>query len=47
MFYSSEFFGLKHLLLENFLYMDTYKFDNENQAMYCIVQMKVIIRICK
>jgi hypothetical protein len=45
MFYSSGFFGLEHLPLEKFLYIDTYKFDDENQAMYCGVDMKVINRI--
>jgi hypothetical protein len=47
MFYRFGFFGLEHLPLENFLYMNAYKFDNENQAMYCAVDMKVIIKIRK
>jgi hypothetical protein len=29
------------------MYMDTYKFDDENHAMYCAVQLKVIIKLCK
>ena len=44
MFYSFGFFGLNHLLLKKILHMDTYKFDDENQAMYCVVDIKVIIR---
>ena len=47
MFYSFGFLGLEHLLLENFLHMDSYKFDNENQAIYWVANMKAIIEICK
>jgi hypothetical protein len=47
MFYSFGFFGQELLPLENFLHMDTYKLQCVNQAIYCGVDMKVIIRICK
>lgn len=30
--------------MKYFLYMDTYKFDSENQAMFCLVDIKVIIK---
>jgi hypothetical protein len=47
MFYSFEFVDLDQLPLKNFLHMDTYKFDNVNQAMYCPVDIKVIIKSLK
>jgi hypothetical protein len=30
--------------MKNFLHMDTYKFDDGNQAMFCLVDIKVIIK---
>ena len=47
MFYSFEFVDLDQLPLKNFLHMDTYKFDDGNQAMYCPVDIKVIIKSLK
>jgi hypothetical protein len=47
MFYSVGFFNLDQFPLKKFLHMDTYKFDDENQAMYCLVDIKVIIKSLK
>jgi hypothetical protein len=35
MFHSFEFLNVNHLPLIKFLHMHTYKFEDENQAMYC------------
>jgi hypothetical protein len=40
-------FDLDLFPLENFLQMDTYKFENENQAMYCPLDINVIIKSLK
>jgi hypothetical protein len=47
MFYTFGIFDLDQFPLKKFLHMDTYKFDNENQAMYCVVDIKVIIKSLK
>ena len=44
---SFEIFDLDLLPLKNFLHMDTYKFENENQAMYCPLDMNMIIKSLK
>jgi hypothetical protein len=44
MFYSFGFYHLDQIPLKNFLHMDTYKFDDENQAIFCLVDIKVIIK---
>jgi hypothetical protein len=47
MFYSFELLDLNHLPLKKFLHMDTYKFEDENQAMYCLLDIKVTIKSLK
>jgi hypothetical protein len=44
---SFGFFDLDLLPLKNFLHMDTYKFENENQVMYYPLDINVIIKSLK
>jgi hypothetical protein len=47
MFYSFEFLNLNHLPLKKLRHMDTYKFEDENQAMYCPLDIEVTIKSLK
>jgi hypothetical protein len=47
MFYNFRFLDLDHLPLKKFLHMDTYKFEDENQAMYGPLDIEVIIKSLK
>jgi hypothetical protein len=47
MFYSFGFLDLDHLPIKKFLLMHTYKFEDENQAMYCPLDIEVTIKSLK
>jgi hypothetical protein len=47
MFYSFIFLDLDYLPIKKFLLMHTYKFEDENQAMYCPLDTKVTIKTNK
>jgi hypothetical protein len=47
MFYSFGFFDLEYLPLKHLLHMDTDKFEDENQVMYCLLDIRVIIKSLK
>jgi hypothetical protein len=47
MFYSFRFLDLDHLPIKKFLLMHTYKFEDENQAMYCPLDIEVTIKSLK
>jgi hypothetical protein len=40
MVYSSRFFDLDHLHIKKIVLMHTHKFEDENQAMYCPLDME-------
>jgi hypothetical protein len=44
MFYSFRFLDLDHLSIKKFLLIHTYKFEDENEAMYCPLDTEVTIR---
>jgi hypothetical protein len=47
MFYSIRIFDIDPLPLKNLLHIDTYKFEDDNQAIYCPLDIKVIIKNLK
>jgi hypothetical protein len=47
MFYSIRFLDLDHLPIKKILLMHTYKFEDQNQAMYCPLDTEVTIKSLK